>query len=83
MRDDYISGALSQPRLSNFISYFEIGVAQDYEVREMGALTDYEGFYHAQLARHHYHQPMDADGSLWNGEEQIDPTAARKRSKAA
>ena len=84
MRDEYISGTLPQPRLSNLDSYFEIGVAQDHEVREMGALTDYEGFYHAQLARRHYHHPMDADGRLWNGEEQIEPTAAsKKRPKAA
>ena len=83
MRDEYISGALPQPRLSNLDSYFEIGVAQDHELREMGALTDYDGFYQAQLARRHYHQPMDADGRLWKGEEQIEPNAARKRSKAA
>ena len=84
MRDEYASGALSQPRLGNLDSYFEIGVAQDHEVREMGALTDYDGFYHAQLARRHYHQPMDADGRLWRGEEQIEqPAASKKRSKAA
>ena len=84
MRDEYISGALPQPRLGNLDSYFEIGVAQDHEAREMGALTDYDGFYHAQLARRHYHQPMDADGRLWIGEEQIEPNVApRKRPKAA
>jgi predicted O-linked N-acetylglucosamine transferase (SPINDLY family) len=84
MRDEYISGALPQPRLGNLDSYFEIGVAQDHEVREMGALTDYEGFYYAQLARRHYHQPMDADGRLWDGEEHIEPmAAAKKRSRAA
>jgi predicted O-linked N-acetylglucosamine transferase (SPINDLY family) len=84
MRDEYISGALPQPRLGNLDSYFEIGVAQDHEVREMGALTDYEGFYYAQLARRHYHQPMDADGRLWNGEEHVEPiAAAKKRSRAA
>ena len=84
MRDEYASGALPQPRLGNLDSYFEIGVAQDHEVREMGALTDYDGFYHAQLARRHYHQPMDADGRLWRGEEQIElPAASKKRSKAA
>jgi predicted O-linked N-acetylglucosamine transferase (SPINDLY family) len=84
MRDEYTSGDLPQPRLGNLDSYFEIGVAQDHEVREMGALTDYDGFYHAQLARRHYHQPMDADGRLWRGEEQIEPPAAsKKRSKAA
>jgi len=84
MRDEYASGALPQLRLGNLDSYFEIGVAQDHEVREMGALTDYDGFYHAQLARRHYHQPMDADGRLWRGEEQIEPPAAsKKRSKAA
>ncbi len=84
MRSDYVSGALPQPRLSNLDSYFEIGVAQDHEVREMGALTDYEGFYHAQLARRHYHHPMDADGRLWTGGELIEPNvASNKRSKAA
>ncbi len=71
VRDDYLSGALPQPRLGKLDSYFEIGVAQDHEVRDMGALTDCEGSYHAQLARRHYHQPMDADGRLWNGEKQI------------
>ncbi len=84
MRDEYISGALPQPRLGNLDSYFEIGVAQDHEAREMGALTDYDGFYHAQLARRHYHQPMDADGRLWTGEEKVEPNVVpRKRPRAA
>jgi len=64
MRDEYAS-VLCRSRVGNLDSDFEIGVAQDHEVREMGALTDYDGFYHAQLARRHYHQPMDADGRLW------------------
>lgn len=84
MRGEYNSGVLPLPRLSNLESYFEIGVAQDHEVREMGALTDYDGFYHAQLARRHYHHPMDADGRLWTGDELIEPNAAsKKRPKAA
>lgn len=83
MRDEYLSGAMPQPRLSNLDSYFEIGVAQDHELREMGALTDYDGFYQAQLARRHYHHPMDPDGRLWTGQEQIEPAAASKKNAKA
>lgn len=73
MRDEYLSGSMPQPRLTNLESYFEIGIAQDHEIREMGAVTDYEGFYRAQLARRHYHHRMEADGRLWAGEEQPEP----------
>lgn len=84
MRDEYVSGVMPQPRLSNLDSYFEIGVSQDHEAREMGALTDYEGFYQAQLARRHYHHPMEADGRLWAGVEKPEPKiVTQKRSKAA
>ena len=83
MRADYIGGNLPQPRLANLDAYFEIGVAQDHEVREIGALTDYDGFYRAQLARRHYHHPMDADGRLWVGEEKSDAPRMRAKRKAA
>jgi len=82
MRSDYLAGNLPQPRLANLDSYFEIGVTQDHEIREMGALTDYEGFYKAQLARRHYHHPMDPDGRLWSGAEEAEAKPA-KRAKAA
>jgi predicted O-linked N-acetylglucosamine transferase (SPINDLY family) len=83
MRADYIGGNLPQPRLANLDAYFEIGVAQDHEVREIGALTDYDGFYRAQLARRHYHHPMQADGRLWPGEEKPDAMRLRNKPKAA
>ncbi len=83
MRDEYLAGKLHQPRLSNLDAYFDIGVAQDHEAREIGALTDYDGFYTAQLARRHYHHPMDADGRLWNGEEQVQPPVRIAQIRAA
>ena len=84
MRDDYLSGNLPQANLANLETYFEIGAAQDHEAREMGALTDYEGFYTAQLARRHYHHPMPADGRLWPGEEIAESKPAKRaRPKAA
>lgn len=83
MRDDYRSGNLPQPRLTNLDSYFEIGVAQDHELREMGALSDYDGFYKAQLARRHYHHPMEADGRLWTGAEEAEAKPALSKPKAA
>lgn len=81
MRDDYLAGNLPQPRLANLEAYFEIGVAQDHEAREMGAVTDYEGFYKAQLARRHYHHPMDPDGRLWTGVEEAERKPLRSRPK--
>lgn len=84
MRSDYIAGDLPRPNLANLENYFEIGVAQDHEAREIGALTDYEGFYRAQLARRHYHHPMPADGRLWTGEEMAEAKPAKQaRPKAA
>ena len=84
MRSDYISGNLPRPNLANLENYFEIGVAQDHEAREIGALTDYDGFYRAQLARRHYHHPMPADGRLWTGEEVAEPKPAKiAQQKAA
>lgn len=77
MRDEYLAGKLPQPNLANLEAYFDIGVAQDHEAREMGAVTDYEGFYQAQLARRHYHHPMPADGRLWTGEEVIAPAPVK------
>jgi hypothetical protein len=72
------------PNLANLENYFEIGVAQDHEAREIGALTDYEGFYRAQLARRHYHHPMPADGRLWTGEEMAEAKPVKQaRPKAA
>jgi predicted O-linked N-acetylglucosamine transferase (SPINDLY family) len=84
MRSDYIAGNLPRPNLANLENYFEIGVAQDHEAREIGALTDYEGFYRAQLARRHYHHPMPADGRLWTGEEIVEAKPMKQaRPKAA
>ena len=84
MRSDYIAGDLPRPNLANLENYFEIGVAQDHEAREIGALTDYEGFYRAQLARRHYHHPMPADGRLWTGEEMAEAKPVKQaRPKAA
>ena len=84
MRDEYRAGKLPQPRLANLDSYFEIGVAQDHEAREIGALTDYDGFYKAQLARRHYHHPMQPDGRLWTGAEEaeVKPIALAKPKAA-
>lgn len=83
MRDDYLSGNLPQPNLTNLEAYFEIGVAQDHETREMGAVTDYNGFYQAHLARRHYHHPMPADGRLWSGAEQAEAKPATKTKRQA
>ena len=83
MRDDYRSGNLPQPNLTNLEAYFEIGVAQDHETREMGAVTDYNGFYQAHLARRHYHHPMPADGRLWSGAEQAEAKPATKAKRQA
>ncbi len=83
MRDDYLSGNLPQPNLANLDSYFEIGVAQDHETREMGAVTDYNGFYKAHLARRHYHHPMIADGRLWTGAEEAEAKPAAKTKRQA
>lgn len=84
MRDDYLSGNLPQPNLTNLDAYFEVGVAQDHETREMGAVTDYDGFYKAHLARRHYHHPMPADNRLWSGVEEAEvKPAAKTKPKAA
>ncbi len=83
MRDEYISGEMPQPRLTNLDAYFEIGVALDHETREMGAVSDYEEFYGAQLARRHYHHPMEPDGRLWSGEEKPEAPARKAQPKAA
>jgi len=84
MRSDYLAGNLPQPRLAGLDSYFEIGVAQDHEIREMGALTGYECFYRAQLARRHYHHPVDPDGRLWSGSEENEVKPAKRvQPKAA
>lgn len=84
MRDEYRAGKLPQPNLANLDNYFEIGLSQDHEMREMGAVTDYDGFYTAQLARRHYHHPMPADGRLWTGTEEAEvKPVARAKPKAA
>ncbi len=83
MRDEYLAGEMPDPRLSNLDSYFEIGVTQDHEAREMAALLDYEGFYRSLLARRHLQQPMDADGRLWNGSIEPDAKSARKPGRKA
>lgn len=80
MRVGYLSGNLPQPNLANLDNYFDIGASQDHEAREMGALTDYDGFYTAQLARRHDYHPMPADGRLWPGEE-IAEAEPRKRTR--
>ncbi len=83
VRDEYISGEMLQPRLTNLDAYFEIGVALDHETREMGAVSDYDEFYGAQLARRHYHHPMEPDGRLWSGEEKPEAPTRKARPKAA
>lgn len=74
IRADYVSGTLPQARPVNLNAYFDIGVAQDHEVREIGALTDWVVFYRAQVAPRHYHHPMEANGRLRPGEEKFEST---------
>lgn len=85
MRDEYLAGEMPDPRLSNLDSYFEIGVTQDHEAREMAALLDYEGFYRSLLARRYLQQAMDPDGRLWTGGIETDakPAVRKPGRKAA
>lgn len=59
-------------------------MARDHELRELGALTDHEGFDRAQLERRNYLHLLTAGGLPPTGEEAPDTTAhVRVRSKAA
>jgi hypothetical protein len=61
----------------------QIAVFSTTRLCEIGALTEYGGFYRAQLARLHSHHLMDADGPLWAGEENPDAPHVRAKPKAA
>lgn len=87
MRADLVAGALPRPNLANLESYFEIGCAIDHDAREIGALTDYDGFYRRLLARRDAAEPMLPDGRLWtagdaNPASQTAPAAGRLASAA-
>ena len=82
MRATHLAGLTPKPNLTNLDAYFDIGVAIDHEAREIGQLTDYEGFWRDLLAKRHMALPLPADGRIWR-EEDAAPVVKAKLTRAA
>jgi len=82
MRATHLAGLTPKPNLTNLDAYFDIGVAIDHEAREIGQLTDYEGFWRDLLAKRHMALPLPADGRIWR-EEDAAPMVKAKLTRAA
>ena len=65
MCDDYASGDLPRPDLTNLTAYHDLSVGEDHETPEFVGLTDYHGWYKSRLARRHSARPMPPDPRLW------------------
>ncbi|MFI4936629.1 MAG: N-acetylglucosamine transferase [Caulobacterales bacterium] len=65
MCEDYQSGKLPRPDLSNLDVYLQVGVEDDPEAVETMTLVDYQGHYKTKLARRHLMRPIRPDNRLW------------------
>jgi predicted O-linked N-acetylglucosamine transferase (SPINDLY family) len=66
MAQEHRLGHTPRPRLTNLPAYLDVGTGLDHEVREMGRLSDYDGFYKQELERLDAYRPLEADGRLWS-----------------
>ena len=66
---DHQNGLSPQPDLTNLDIYFDIGIEEDPETREMREVEDYPELYRAKLRRRHLRRPIAPDGRLWTPEQ--------------
>ena len=65
MWQDFATGRLPQPDLTNLDTYLELGAGLDFESVESSFLPDWEARWQAALARRHAFAPLPGDGRLW------------------
>jgi predicted O-linked N-acetylglucosamine transferase (SPINDLY family) len=65
MWDDYQSGRLPRPDLSNLEVYLEVGIDDDFDAIDVMTIDDYEAWYRGKLARRHRYRPIGPDKRLW------------------
>jgi predicted O-linked N-acetylglucosamine transferase (SPINDLY family)/Flp pilus assembly protein TadD len=70
MWDEYKSGQLPRPDLSNVDIYNEIGIELDNNDVELLAVKDYNGLYRQKLAERHEFCYIAADRRLWTSDQQ-------------
>ena len=68
MWDEYLSGMIPIPDMTNFSLYNEIGAEIDHEAAEVLDLQSYEQRYTAALARRDSLSPIPHDRRLWRSE---------------
>ena len=66
MADEYRSGQLPRPDLSNLAAYHEAAIEHDHDAQEMLSIADYEASYKSRLARLHLARPLQPDIRLWS-----------------
>jgi len=62
MWDDFATGRLKQPDLTNLETYLELGAAMDHDAVETSFQPDYDARWQAARARRHAYAPLPADG---------------------
>jgi predicted O-linked N-acetylglucosamine transferase (SPINDLY family) len=82
MCEDYQSGRLHQPDLTNLDVCLEIGISFDHEGQEMTGVPGYEAGYRSRLALEHLARPMRADGRLWTDQDIAAVDAAGREAAA-
>lgn len=67
MWQDFATGRLPQPDLTNLDAYLELGATMDLDSTELSFLPGWEARWQAALARRHAFAPLPGDGRLWPG----------------
>jgi predicted O-linked N-acetylglucosamine transferase (SPINDLY family) len=65
MVEDCRQGRLPRPDLTNLDLYLAIGIEEDHEARETGAIEDYRGLYVDKLRQRHRARPIAPDARFW------------------
>ena len=69
MWEEYSSGKLPRPDLTNMDTYMDVGSDFDHDEKEMLVVENYEEFYKDGIARYHKYYPVAADNRLWTQED--------------
>jgi predicted O-linked N-acetylglucosamine transferase (SPINDLY family) len=83
MVEDYQSGRLPQPDLTNLEAYMAVGLGIDHEQTDLLLERGYHDLYRAGLARRDRVRPLQPDARLWGGAPAVTVTNLKPRARRA
>jgi hypothetical protein len=83
MVEDYQSGRLPQPDLTNLEAYMAVGLGIDHEQTDQLLERGYHDLYRAGLARRDRVRPLQPDARLWGRAPAVTVTNLKPRARRA